>query len=189
LAPAFAPCDGFRIVWSDESLFDSWRFEEGEFWYRLVCGMNLLQGAPARVARGLPLPEVAAKGDMPYVVCSRNPSGALSVAALPRVVREKTVTPPADVRIDTALAPGAPLAVFGTVQSVTLRRDAKCGGIFAQDLVGGAIHDITEASVIADGSLTLPGDLLARIGSESNDDDSMPGTLVWTDSSVGPLDR
>ena len=189
LAPAFAPCDGFRIVWSDESLFDTWRFEEGEFWYRPACGIDLRQGAPARVARGLPPPGVSAKGDVPYVVCSRNPSGALSVAALPRIVGGQPITPPADVRLDAALAPGVPLAVFGSVQSVTLRRDAKCGGIFARDLAGGVLHDITTAASVADGWLTLPGDILARIGSELNDDVSMPGALVWTDSSVEPFDR
>ena len=178
VAPAFAPCDGFRIVWSDEVLFDTWRFAEGEFWYRPACGIDLRQGAPARVARGLPLPEVTASGDTPFVLASRNPSGALAVAALPRQTNGLSVTPPADVRIDATLTPDAPLGVFGSFRSVTLRRDAKCGGIFARDLAGGPVHDITAAATVADGHLVLPGDLLARIGSELNDDDSMPATLV-----------
>ena len=193
LAPAYAPRADFRIVWSDEALFDSWQFAEGAFWYRPVCGKPIRQGAPARVARGLPLPEVAAEGDAPYVLASRNPAGPLAVAALPRIIGGKSVTPPADVRIGAALAPEAPLGVFGAFRSVTLRASAPVEALFAQDLAGGPVHDIRAAVPVTDGHLVLPGDLLARIGSELNGDDSMPATLVWTErppaSFVGPLNR
>ncbi len=186
LAPAHAQRADFRIVWSNEALFDSWQFAEGAFWFRPICGKPIRQGAPARVARGLPLPEVAAEGDAPYVLASRNPAGPLAVAALPRIIGEKSVTPLADVRIDAALAPGVPLGVFGSFRSVTLRASAPVGALFAQDLTGGPIHDIRAAATVTDGHLVLPGDLLARIGKETDADDSLPATLVWTEQPTPP---
>ncbi len=181
LAPAYAPSEENRIVWSDETLFDAWQFAEGEFWYRPICGKPIRQGAPARVARGLPLPEVIAEGDVPYVLASRNPAGPVAVAALPRVAGEKSVTPSADVRIDAVPGPDAPLGVFGSFRTLALRAPQNLGRLFAQDLADGPVHDIRAAATVTDGRLVIPGDLLARIGKETDNDDSLPATLVWTE--------
>lgn len=178
IAPAYAPRPGYAIAYSDDALFDSWHFEKGEFWHEPLCGRDIRQGAPARVSRGMPLPEVVADGEMPYVLCARNPSGAISVAAQPRVSGGKYVTPLADVRLDAALSPASPLGVFGSFRSVTIRC-APGVAVFARDLAGGVVRDITASVRFAGGVATLPGDLLARIGKEADDDDSMPGVLVW----------
>ena len=178
LAPAFAPTADDKISWSGEVLFDSWSFGPGEYWYAPICGKEVRQGAPAVVARGMGLPEVRADGERPFVLSARNPNGALSVAALPRIAGERSVTPPADVIIDADLTPETPLGVFGEMKTLSLR--ASCQRrLFAQDLAGGAVHDITAAAYFTEGKVVLSGNALAAIGKETDSDESLPGTLVW----------
>ena len=143
-------------------------------------GKEVRQGAPAVVARGMGLPEVRADGERPFVLSARNPNGALSVAALPRIAGERSVTPPADVIIDADLTPETPLGVFGEMKTLSLR--ASCQRrLFAQDLAGGSVHDITAAAHFTEGKVVLSGNALAAIGKEADADDSLPGTLVWAE--------
>ena len=84
-----------RILW------DEWTYKQGETWRTKLVGERLRQGAPARVARGLPLPQVAAEGEPPYVVASHHPNGAVAIAALPRTSPELgSYMPAADVTLD-----------------------------------------------------------------------------------------
>ena len=72
-----------------------------------------------------------------------------------------------------------PLAVFGEVGSLTLRDGGPKARVFARDLAGGEAEDITAACARHDGRLTLPGDVLGRIGrSAAPGDSSSLGTLV-----------
>ena len=180
LAPAFGPTDGFGVRWSDEVLSDSWLVTKENFWYAPAHGREVVQGAPARISRGLPLPEVrTSESAAPYVACARHPNGALSALALPRVQEGVWRTPLADVTLASELKPRVPLGVFGRFGSLTVGAQPGCR-VFAQDLADGRVHDITDEVRFADGKLVLPGDLLARIGKECDTDDSQPGTLVWT---------
>lgn len=178
LAPAFSSTPGFETRHSSDSITEHWYFRKGEFWYAPLCEKDIAQTAPARVARGLPLPEVKADGDRPYVTCSRHPNGALAVGALPLVRNGRLETPRADVALDAVLAAEQPLGVFGLFGSLSLK--AVGGRMFAADLAGGAVHDITADVVRSGGRLTLPGELLSRIGKENDRDASLPGVLVWT---------
>lgn len=178
LAPAFRATKGFETRHSSESITEHWYFKKGEFWCKEMCEKNIAQIAPARVARGLPLPEVTAADERPYVACSRHPNGALSVGAFPIVRNKRLYTPLAQVRIDADWPFGVPLGVFGRLESLSVRA-AGGGRVFAADLAGGVARDITEACAFRDGEIVLPGAELAEIGKDCDSDLSLPGTLVW----------
>ena len=171
------PFNGGTIRWSDKALSDSWYARKGEFWYAPVNERDVAQFAPAVASRNLPLPEVSAGSDAPYVLATRYPNGAIAVAALPRIRNERFFTPRADVRLDAVLEPGVPLGVFGRFGSLSLRM-REGFRVLVADLAGGRRHDLTAACKIVNGVLTLPGDLLARIGTESGADESLPAVFV-----------
>ena len=81
-----------------------------------------------------------------------------------------------------AACAGAALG-FGCVTrrsaSVSLPCPARPRRVTAEDLAGGPTTDVTVAADWRDGRLTLPGNLLAKIGrAQAPDDPSAPGTLV-----------
>src|SRR5512143_1751444 len=181
LAPAFA-VGAAKTVASERVLMDRWRFAKGDSWATWLEGQELPQGAPAVTARGLPLPEVAADGQPPYVVASRHPNGATAVATLPRrLVGFGEVMPAATVTVDVA-DDAAPVGVFGRFRSLTLRLPRPVGKarVWAQDLAGDVPVDVTR-QVIFDGErLTLPGPLIDDVGraSQSPGDASRPGLVL-----------
>ncbi len=86
-------------------LFDSWFFPPGSFWDHSVINKTIRQGAPASLTRGLPLPavfSVEAQSDdqIPFVIASQNPNGALSITTMGRTNPEqKYYTPKANVSL------------------------------------------------------------------------------------------
>ena len=86
IAPAFS-VGANAVATSPEQLTDSFLFQKDESW-RHAAGKQVSETAPAAVTRGLPLPQVTpVTGDIkPFVVASRNPNGALSVATLGRTL-------------------------------------------------------------------------------------------------------
>ena len=86
IAPAFAVGSN-PVLTSPDSLTDKWLFLKDESW-DVHEGGELTMSAPACVTRGLPLPTVSlATGTVkPYVVASRNPNGAVSIATLGRTI-------------------------------------------------------------------------------------------------------
>ena len=185
LAPPFGSDRGIRLCRSEKRLEENWFFEKGSTWWTAVFNREIRQTAPAVVTRGLPLPTVTsaeADGSVPFVTAGRNPTGAKSVAAIPLVTRAKGFhTPRAHVELDAQLAPGEPFGVFGTFADLTVTVAAGAGmRVLAGDLAGGGREDITDACRIEKDRLTLPGALLARLGSKQNapGDLSTPGALV-----------
>jgi hypothetical protein len=184
LAPAFAANLGeFRQ--SDEILFDSWTFAEGETWWPAAIGPCLKQGAPACVTRGLPLPELRARESLkPFVVASKNPSsGAVAIATLPRLFPEekRKATPLADVSLSCEFV-GRPVGVFGRFGSLTLDNGSPLpsGRVFAQDLASDEAMDISAEVERSGSKLILPGALIERVGTMAQNatDVSAPGLLV-----------
>ena len=145
--------------------------------------------APARIARGgLPLPEVTVPDDgaePPYVVCCRHPDGEIAIATIPRRLivgpRPALVFPRADVTLDAGRL-DRPVAIFGDYATLTLRSDHDLTGrrILAQDLAADACVDITAEVRRAGGDLSLPGDVIRRIGlaAASPGDVSDPGLVL-----------
>ena len=73
----------------------------------------LTRSAPAGIARGCKLPKAKpdANGDVPYVIASKNPDGAFSVATLGRTKGREYRIPRCEVAVDTADADM--IGVFG----------------------------------------------------------------------------
>lgn len=84
IAPPFV---GTVLVCSEEILFDEQYFAPGSTWYGSVWGKTVRQGAPAVIARNLPLDSVWVEGKKkPYVVASVHPNGTYSVSVQPRII-------------------------------------------------------------------------------------------------------
>jgi hypothetical protein len=181
IAPSFG-IDSSIIRWSDEVLTDSWVFQRGDFWDTRVIGRAVTQTAPAIISRNMPLPKVGIATDKPFVVASSHPNGAIAVAALPHPTPQKTfVTPLVDVEI--AVGSGKhPIGVFGAYRSLTLQaeRTLQDVNVWAQDLAGDEAIDISEEVGRSERSITLPGELITKIGWSVSyaGDKSDPGLLL-----------
>jgi hypothetical protein len=155
-------------------LTDTYKFPSGEFWtsaedwdasYKSVNKI-VAQGSPARVTRGLPLPEVKYNEEPPYVLASRNPNGAISIGTLGRINSDKGYHfPEADVSLKIGQITGK-IGVFGYYKSLTLILDKpiRVSKIYAQDLAGDQAVDITSKVIKSGNSLVLPGWLIKQIG-------------------------
>jgi hypothetical protein len=165
IAPAVA-AGRTKVTLSDERLRDTWPFRQGDSWAPDSVGREIAQTAPAIVARGLPLPEVKAAGEPPYVVASRHPNGALAVGTFPRVLGERRQsTPLAAVAVELG-ATTERVGVFGRYQSLALRlaEGRSPARVWAQDLAGSRAVDVTDRVGRVDGALVLPGSLIEEIG-------------------------
>ncbi|MGD0923044.1 MAG: hypothetical protein ABSA70_14970 [Terriglobia bacterium] len=171
-----------KVLLDSSFLLDHWVFKEGETWATWLFGQEAVQGAPARVARGMALPKVKADGPAPYVIASRHPQGAIAVATLPRISKDKGFyLPRADVAIDIGDG-DFPVGVFGRYRTLTLSLSGRLGArhIWAQDLAGDEATDITEKVVRAATSITLPGESINSIGlsAATPGDLSEPGLVL-----------
>ena len=178
IAPAFGP-NGTVTKAGDAVLTESWR-QKGKHWFEHVSDRRVEQHAPAIISRGIALPLVTSTGQSPYVVASRNPFGACSIAALPRRI-EGAPNPPADVVCDIADDCGT-IGIFGEYASLRLRCGSagKIRRIMAQDLLADAAWDITREVTVDKDGIILKGDLINKVGlsAATPDDPSHPGLVV-----------
>jgi len=168
----------------DRILVDSWTFKSGETWMSEAVGKTIRQGAPARVSRGLSLPELHCEAELPFVIASRFPNGAVAVATQGRTTPGQNWNfTPGDVTVAIGAA-GVPSGVFGHYRNLTLRFDGSLGKVrvLAQDVAGQDAEDITPKVIIAGNTLTLPGPLIERVGlsAASNGEISDPGLVLLT---------
>ena len=183
IAPATGAGHSENIL-DSAMLVDSWKFDPGDGWATWVTGRKVIQVAPARVARGMKLPDVKCGGEPPYVICSKHPTGAVAVGTLPRISSERKIYfPLADVTIQLDDIRNA-IGIFGRFKSLTiiLPREKKINidKIFGQDLAGESAIDITDMIELKSGQIVLPGDVIQKIGlsSASPGDLSEPGMLL-----------
>ena len=187
-APAFGGRADSPTRFSESVLVDEWRYQRNEGWLAAAWGRLVRQGAPAAISRGMALPEVRSlEAETPFVAAMRHPNGSVSVGTFPRCVGGRYWTPRAEVILDEAPVDGQPLGVFGEMSALRFKNGFAGHGlsVFARDLAGGELHDITNMVTKTDGGATIPGDVLAAIGREAAPGDihSAPGVLVF--SSVG----
>jgi hypothetical protein len=189
IAPAYGP-RGEKVCLDSRVLFDSWKYSPGEFWTSAEDWKNypnysadkvVTQGAPARVTRGLELPEVTGTEDPPYIAASLNPSGAVSIAALGRLSPEKGYyCPEADVALKARNA--RIFGIFGYFRSVSLEFDKPLGKVkvWAQDLAGDEAEDITGKVKTTNTGIIIPGEIIKKIGlsAASKGDLSDPGMVL-----------
>ncbi|RYD23325.1 MAG: hypothetical protein EOP88_04620 [Verrucomicrobiaceae bacterium] len=195
VAPPFK-VDG-KVNIDEAKLTDTWIFEEREGWETTKAGTKVSKSAPARITRGgLPLPTVkTASGEVPYVIASRHPNGALTIATLGRTLcptpkDRKYGTPLADITLESGKLTG-PIGIFGHYSSLTLTFDGPLKGrtILAQDILDKQARDITSRVVIKDNSITIPGKLIDQIGLEKADrgDKSDPGMVISISGAERPV--
>jgi hypothetical protein len=182
IAPAFSAAYGAHL--SDELLTDSWLFREGDTWATFYYDRLFEQSAPARVSRGLPLPEVLpGDGDeLPYVVCSRHPNGPITAATLPRTSADGGIFHPrAHVTLDLPEMQ-QPVGIFGHYASLTLHLPEPLAGrtVWIQDLAGDTAVDASNAVAVDDRRLVLSGEWIDRAGTAaaSKGDISGPGLVL-----------
>jgi len=183
IAPAFAVGKTENLLDKDV-LIDTWRFRHGDSWATWMDGRESLQIAPARVARGMPLPEVTVpdKGPAPYVIASRHPNGAVSVATLPRISPGRgAYFPLADVSIEIANS-ASPIGIFGRYKSLTLNLPAELSTprVLAQDLAADSAIDVTGKVKLEGNKIILSGKLIEKLGlaAASTNDLSEPGLVL-----------
>lgn len=180
IAPPFSP--GGQVSVDEEVLVDSWTFARAQTWQKEIVGATVRQGAPARIARNMALPEVKAKGDKPFVFATRFPNGAVAIAAQERTQPGKAwYMPGCDVTASLSDAPG-PFGIFGDFDSLTMIFDTPVQGrrILAQDLAGDEAVDITHSVQIHGSTLRIPGAVIHQAGLRhaTPGDLSAPGLVV-----------
>lgn len=165
MAPPYAANAG-PVAIDDRVLTDVWYFRPGDTWDATLDGLPIGQVAPARVARGIPLPEVLCDGEPPFVVAGKNPNGALSIATLGRTSNSKGwVIPEADVIVRAGPVPPA-IGVFGRFRSLQLVFDKPRAvrKVWAQDLAGDEAVDITSQVTQKGQRLIVPGSIIEKVG-------------------------
>ena len=181
IAPAFGA--GTTPVKLDETyLTDSWTFEKGDSWASWFDRREVIQKAPARVARGIDLPEVETDGEPPYVIVSRHPNGAVAVATLPRVSTDKSLFHPEAVVTLNDLETEVPIGVFGKYKKLVLnfKNLPENFSVYAQDLASDEGVNITYKVQLSDNKVSISGELLETIGTKANDENDLsePGVVL-----------
>ncbi len=149
-------------------LTDMWELRENETWNGARRVGNIVrESAPARVSRGMPLPEVGDTGaDRPFVLATTYPNGAVAVAAIGRGIGREYVTKEVPVTVQCAEW-GKPVGLFGCFKEVILDYPTAAPAFYtvlAQDLAGDTAVDIT-AQVRMDGRrLIVPGSVIRKVG-------------------------
>ncbi len=168
-------------------LFDSWFFPPGSFWDHSVINKTIRQGAPASLTRGLPLPAVSsveAQSDdqIPFVIASQNPNGALSITTMGRTNPEQKY-----YLLKQMFPYRFPVGMHRSeflenINELFLKCESfdESAQIWAQDLASDEAEDISSAVSWNSGKLQISGDLIHRIGTSTNPDDdpSEPGMIL-----------
>jgi len=169
--------------YSDKYLIDKYVFRVGDTWKEETWGKMVTQGAPAIMARNIPLPKVEIDGEPPYVMASKFKNGAICIATEGRVKPEESwYHPRANILIEVDDAK-EPIGVFGRYSSLTLELNSPVDEnavILAQDLLAEKAVDISKEVKIKDNRIIIPGDLIDRVGTmaATEGDISVPGLVI-----------
>jgi hypothetical protein len=170
-------------------LTDYWEFKERETWMNRKVGDKITAKTPARVSRGMPLPEISHPDapDRPVVLASLYPNGAVAVTTVGRSLGREYITRRETVTVQVA-NPKAPVGIFGDYESLVLVYPQKIEKsklkILAQDLAGETPVDVTKRIEINANRLVIPGTLIREIGlmAATQGDVSEPGMvlkMIW----------
>jgi hypothetical protein len=181
IASPFSPGEG-KVSIDTQILTDSWTFTRTQTWQSNLLEATVHQGAPARITRNLPLPEVVSKGKKPFVYAARFPNGAVAIASQERThVGKAWYMPACDLILNVSDASG-PFGIFGSPESVTLVFDRSLTGkrILAQDLAGEKAFDISHRVTLHGNKLHIPGEVIQAEGLRyaTHGDTSSPGLVI-----------
>lgn len=181
IAPPY-PIGESAVSIDKKILTDSWIFQPQETWRPDIVGMHVKQGAPAIVARDIPLPLVHASERPPFVFATRFPNGTVAIGAQQRTIIDHAwFMPKAKVYLEIGDTSG-PFGIFGHFEQLTLHSQYSLTGkrVFAQDLAGEKRFDITHAVRLHHQDLIIPGKVIDFYGLQaaSLGDLSSPGLLL-----------
>lgn len=182
IAPPFAVGSNVLRVDADR-LLDHWVFGVDETWTSRKPGDRAEVSAPARVTRGMSLPDVhvAAGEPAPFVLACRHPNGAIAIATIGRTLGRIYINPRAEVVLEAGDL-SRPIGVFGVFASLTLKGDNRLSGrqVWAQDLNGETPVNITREVRIDGRRIVIPGEVIDRIGLQeaTPGDLSEPGMVI-----------
>jgi len=147
LAPAFA---GGEIAFSDEVLFDNRMYQKGDSWWGCADGQEVIQGAPAVIARNVDVNTIRVDGTVkPYVAASLNPSDAYSIGAFPRVIDGYHHYPKSAVHCEIPVGVTT-IGTFGANCDMYLHLNRTPAKVYVQSLVGEEVQDMTDRLVSGD---------------------------------------
>jgi hypothetical protein len=157
LAPAFA---GTNLECSEEILFDHRYYHRGDSWTGWVDEKEVRQGAPAVMARNLPVSSIRVDAEIkPFVAASLNPSGAYTVAALPRVVG-KRLFPRATLHCHVPAGVDT-IGLFGANTDFCLHLAEAPAKVYVQSLIGDEALELTEG--VEGSTVTITADLAQKV--------------------------
>ena len=191
IAPAFSAGTGTYLS-SQHELIDRCKFTEWDTWARGTYGKMVSQSAPAIMARNMSLPTVESDGDAPFVCATTYPNGATGISTEGRVTPENQwFEPRAKVTVEIKDAT-QPIGIAGHYRELVLKFAGSIEDvqrIWAQDLLATEAQDIRSQVKMDGNTLTIPGELIARIGtaSASPRDLSAPGLVIRLDGEELPV--
>jgi hypothetical protein len=192
VAPAFSVKKENTFL-SETKLTDTWKLEHAEaeieqWWLKnpiiepYLQNGTLEKSGTACISRGMQLPIVVpdSNDDVPFVVASKNPNGAVSIATLGRTKERDYYVPKCDIEI---LAEDACVfGIFGYYNTLTIHTNHDLNGavIKAQDLMGNRSVHISTYVIIHRNQIVIPGNLIETIGTFDGhmDDTSEPGMIL-----------
>ena len=191
IAPAFA-VNAAQTYVDSVKLTDSWQIQNMEeeiesWWFEPWTGFKkngnvIAETAPAAISRGMPLPVVVPdeKGDIPFVVASKNPNGAVSITVAARTKDRQYWAPNCAISISSGNA--KTFGIFGYYKNLTIITNLNLNKVTikAQDLAGVKVMDITSKIIIKGSRLIIPGKLITEIGTgeQTAGDTSEPGLVL-----------
>ncbi len=186
VAPAFA-VNAQETHFSGNNLTDNWAIakqcEEIEAWWKFVDGDVIEKSGVASISRGCALPDVTPdkNGNIPFAAASLNPNGVFSVGTFGRTLGRSYSIPLCHISVNAGSADT--IGIFGRYAKLTLYSElAKHENIrvFAQDIALDEPEEITEAVFTSNGTITIPGEIIDRIGTLHNPcgDTSEPGMAI-----------
>ena len=141
------------------------------------------QGAPAIMSRNIALPGVKTHGEVPYVLASKFPNGAVCIATEGRAKPNQSwIHPRADIMLNEVDV-NQPIGIFGHYNTLSLDFQEvlpRKFSVVAQDLLSTNAMDITEKVSISGSMVKISGELIDEIGTmeNSNGDISVPGLVL-----------
>ena len=183
-APPFGIIHGSTYVSAEENR-DDWRYTPDQTWKNYFNEEYLEQKAPRVTARNVSAPVFvsdAAEWEYPYILASRNPSGALSLASLGRVKKERGYyINKANISWHIGDISGY-IGIFGYFGSVEFVSSSPLDGkkVYACDMLDGTPADITSEVKISGSSLNVDGSVIEKYGlmKKADNDFSEPGMLL-----------
>lgn len=164
-APSFV---GGELKVSDDLLADRAFFTPDDTWYKEIHDRLVEQDAPAVMARNTELPEVLRSERMPFVIASKNPTGAYSIAAVKRKEFLENTEP---ARVSCNIEDAKKIGIFGEFECIELSSHGEIRKVCASSLIGDKEADIS-LEALKNGKVVLTRDILEGFNCSSDESEN-----------------